>query len=310
MWRYTGRRLIMAIPVLLGVTFVTFVLLNIVPGDPVAIMLEKRADPAVVDNVRRELGLDKPWFVQYWSFVVNALKGDLGRSFFTRVQVLPELLAKFRITLRLAASAYAVAIVLGVSAGIAAAVHHNTMIDSATMVGAMIGICAPLFWTAILLQIFFGLYLGWLPISGHESWRNFILPAVALGTRFAASMARITRTSMLEVVRQDYIRTALSKGLSRRVVIYKHALRNALIPVVTLAGMQVGGLMGGSMLTETVFAIPGLGRYYIEALYQRDFPVVQGMVLFTAVVFVAANLIVDLSYAFIDPRIRYDSEGD
>ncbi len=310
MWRYTGRRLIMAIPVLLGVTFVTFVLLNIVPGDPVAIMLEKRADPAVVDNVRRELGLDKPWFVQYWSFVVNALKGDLGRSFFTRVQVLPELLHKFRITLRLAASAYAVAIVLGVSTGIAAAVHHNTMIDSATMVGAMIGICAPLFWTAILLQIFFGLYLGWLPISGHESWRNFVLPAVALGTRFAASMARITRTSMLEVVRQDYIRTALSKGLSRRVVIYKHALRNALIPVVTLAGMQVGGLMGGSMLTETVFAIPGLGRYYIEALYQRDFPVVQGMVLFTAVVFVAANLIVDLSYAFIDPRIRYDSEGD
>ena len=310
MWRYTGRRLIMAVPVLLGVTFVTFVLLNIVPGDPVAIMLEKRADPAIVDNVRRQLGLDKPWFVQYWSFVVNALKGDLGRSFFTRVQVLPELLSKFRITLRLAASAYAVAIVIGVSTGIAAAVHHNTMMDSGTMVGAMIGICAPLFWTAILLQIFFGLYLGWLPISGHESWRNFILPAVALGTRFAASIARITRTSMLEVIRQDYIRTALSKGLSRRVVIYKHALRNALIPVITLTGMQVGGLMGGSMLTETVFAIPGLGRYYIEALYQRDFPVVQGMVLFTAVVFVLANLIVDLSYAFIDPRIRYDSEGD
>ncbi|MDP2857820.1 MAG: ABC transporter permease [Bacillota bacterium] len=310
MWRYTSRRLVMAVPVLLGVTFVTFVLLNIVPGDPVAIMLEKRADQAVVDNVRRQLGLDKPWFVQYWSFVVNALKGDLGRSFFTRVQVLPELLSKFRITLKLAASAYAVAIVVGVSAGIAAAVHHNTTMDSATMVGAMIGICAPLFWTAILLQIFFGLHLGWLPISGHESWRNFVLPAVALGTRFAASIARITRTSMLEVIRQDYIRTALSKGLSRRIVIYKHALRNALIPVVTLTGMQVGGLMGGSMLAETVFAIPGLGRYYVEALYQRDFPVVQGMVLFTAVVFVLANLIVDLSYAFIDPRIRYDSEGD
>jgi len=310
MWRYTSRRLVMAVPVLLGVTFVTFVLLNIVPGDPVAIMLEKRSDPAVVDNVRRQLGLDKPWFVQYWSFVVNALKGDLGRSFFTRVQVLPELLSKFRITLKLAASAYAVAIVVGVSTGITAAVRHNTMMDSATMVGAMIGICAPLFWTAILLQIFFGLHLGWLPISGHESWRSFILPAVALGSRFAASIARITRTSMLEVIRQDYIRTALSKGLSRRIVIYKHALRNALIPMVTLVGMQVGGLMGGSMLTETVFAIPGLGRYYIEALYQRDFPVVQGMVLFTAVVFVLANLVVDLSYAFIDPRIRYDSEGD
>lgn len=307
---YVGRRLLQAVPVLIGVTFVTFVLLNVVPGDPVHVMLEKRADPQTLANVRKQMGLDRPWYVQYGTFVLNALRGDLGRSFFTRVEVLPEIIRKFTITLRLAASAYLVAILVGVSVGIAAAAHQGSAVDSMAMTGALVGICAPLFWTAILLQILFGLKLGWLPISGHETWRHFVLPAVALGSRFAASIARITRTSMLEVIRQDYIRTAASKGLSRRAIIYKHTLKNALIPVVTLVGMQVGALFGGSVLAETVFAIPGLGRYYVEALYQRDFPVVQGMVLFTGVVFVLANLLVDMSYALIDPRIRYDRGVD
>lgn len=305
MWVYAGRRLLLAIPVLIGVTFVTFVLLNVVPGDPVAIMLQKRADPETLASVKRQLGLDRPWYVQYGSFLLGAIKGDLGKSFFTKIDVASELWVKFKTTLNLALASYLVAVVIGMTAGIAAAVNQNTPIDTGAMVLAMVGVSAPVFWIAILLQILFGLYLGWLPISGHASWASFILPGIALGTRFAASIARITRTSMLEVIRQDYIRTAAAKGLTHRVIIFKHALKNALIPVITLAGMQIGSLLGGSMLVETVFGIPGLGRYYIEALTKRDFPVVQGMVLFTAVVFVAANLIVDLSYGFIDPRIRY-----
>jgi len=308
MTSYIIKRLLQAIPVLLGVTFVTFVLLNIVPGDPVELMLEKRSDPETVANVKRQLGLDKPWYVQYINFVFNAARGDLGYSILSRVSVTEQILKKFATTAKLAGTAYAVAVVLGLSTGIAAAVKQNTLVDTTAMIAAMIGISAPIFWIAILLQILFGLNLHWFPISGFATWRHFVLPAIALGAMFAASIARITRTSLLEVIRQDYIRTAAAKGLSNRVILLKHAMKNAMIPVITLAGMQIGGLLTGSILTETVFGIPGLGRYYVEGLYQRDFPVVQGTVLFTATVFVLANLLVDISYGFLDPRIRYGEE--
>lgn len=304
MFQFVLRRLLVAIPVLIGVTLITFILVNVVPGDPVLMMLEKRADQATIDRIRHQMGLDRPLPEQYLTFLVKACKGDLGESFRYKVPVTDLIKQRFPVTIKLATSAMFVALVIGLGVGILSAVKQYSVVDHASMVGALALVSAPIFWVAILSQIVFGLNLKWLPISGYYGIQYMVLPALVLGVRPAAGIARLTRSSMLEVIRQDYIRTARAKGLAERPVIFKHALKNALIPVVTIIGLELGGLLTGSILTETVFGIPGLGRLAIEGITYRDFPVIQGTVLFTAVVYVLANIIVDISYAFLDPRIR------
>jgi len=303
-FQFVLRRLLVAIPVLIGVTLITFILVNVVPGDPVLMMLEKRADQATIDRIRHQMGLDRPLPEQYLTFLVKACKGDLGESFRYKVPVTDLIRQRFPVTIKLATSAMFVALVIGLGVGILSAVKQYSVVDHASMVGALALVSAPIFWVAILSQIVFGLNLKWLPISGYYGIQYMVLPALVLGVRPAAGIARLTRSSMLEVIRQDYIRTARAKGLAERPVIFKHALKNALIPVVTIIGLELGGLLTGSILTETVFGIPGLGRLAIEGITYRDFPVIQGTVLFTAVVYVLANIIVDISYAFLDPRIR------
>ncbi|MDR3254037.1 MAG: ABC transporter permease [Synergistaceae bacterium] len=302
---YILKRLLQTIFVLWGASLVTFILMNVLPGDPVRLMLEKRATPQAVERIRHEMGLDKPKITQYLDFVKNALKLDLGRSYFTREPVMTALSRRFGVTLRLASSAYAIALVLGISIGVLSALQRGRALDSAVRGVAVLGISAPVFWVAIILQMVFGLRLGWFPISGIRSAGSFVLPAAALGLRHMASISRVTRTSMLEVISQDYIRTARAKGLAENAVILKHALKNALIPIITLAGTELGDLLTGSMLTEWVFAIPGIGKLMVDSILMRDLPMLQGTVLYVAVVFVLSNLAVDISYAFIDPRIRY-----
>ncbi len=310
MIQYISKRLLQTVVVLFGISLVTFVLMNVVPGDPVLLMLEKRATPETVERIRREMGLDRPKTEQFVSFIAGAVRLDLGRSYFTKEPVMTALTRRFGVTLRLASSAYAVAMLLGISMGIIAALKRGKPFDSAIMGGAVLGISAPVFWVAIILQMVFGLRLGWFPISGIKAPNSFVLPAVALGIRYMASIARVTRTSMLEVIGQDYIRTARAKGLGESVVIMKHALKNALIPIITLAGTQLGELLAGSMLTEWVFSIPGIGKMMVDSILMRDLPLLQGTVLYVAVIFVLSNLAVDISYAFIDPRIRYAKGAD
>jgi peptide/nickel transport system permease protein len=301
---YSVRRLLQAVPVLLGVAVVTFVLMNVVPGDPVVEMLGKRADPAVVEKVREQLGLNDPLHVQFFRFLMNAVRGDLGDSYRFQRPVTRLIMGAFPVTVRVAFSAMLVGLAIGLSVGIVSAVKQYSPLDHGGMILALSFISAPIFWVALVAQYVFGLRLGILPISGFATWRELVLPALVLGSRYAASIARLTRSSLLEVIRQDYVRTARAKGLGERVVIFKHALKNALIPVVTVVGLQIGGLLTGSILTESIFGIPGLGRLAVNAIWNRDFPLLQGTVLFTALVYVLSNLAVDLSYAYLDPRIR------
>jgi peptide/nickel transport system permease protein len=296
------------IVVLIGITLITFILMNVVPGDPIAFMLGQRADPATVERIRHDWGLDKPLYVQYLNFVLKAVRLDLGRSYFTKEDVFTTLTRRFGQTARLAVVSYLFALAVGVSAGVFAATKRGEWIDTALMAVVALGISAPSFWIAILLQIVFGIWLDLLPITGLDTPAAYVLPCFALGSRFASSIARFTRTSMLDVISQDYVRTARSKGLKERVVIFKHAFKNALIPVVTLSGLQLSLLFTGAMFIETVFNIPGMGRLTVESMLQRDLPVLQGCVMYIAVVYVIVNLIVDFSYAVIDPRIRLASE--
>ncbi len=304
MLSYIIRRLILAIPVLLGVSLITFILLNVVPGDPVVEMVGKHADQATIERIRKQLGLDDPIIVQFGRFVFNAVRGDLGKSFKTNQAVMKMIMDTFPTTVKLALTSASVAIVIGIVVGIVSAVKQDTVFDHTARIIALAGISAPVFWVAVVCQLIFGLHLKWLPISGYGTWKHMILPAFVLGVRFAASIARYTRSTLLDVIRQDYIRTARAKGLAERAVIFGHALKNTLIPIVTVIGMQIGGLLTGSFLVESIFAIPGLGRLSILALSTRDYPLVQGTVLFTAVIYTLANLIVDVSYAFLDPRVR------
>jgi len=301
---YVVRRLLQGIPVLLGVSLITFILMHVVPGDPVAVAFEKKADPATIERIRREMGLDRPLPVQYADFLLKALQGDLGRSFQTSQPVAEMIRSAMPATLKLTAAAVLVSVAIGVPFGILAALHRGTAIDYMATVAALSFISAPVFWVAMVAQLLFGYRLGWLPISGFDTPKHLVLPALVLGTRYAASIARYTRSSMLDVIGQDYIRTARAKGLSGRVVVFKHALKNALIPVITVVGLEIGGLLTGSILTESVFGIPGLGLVTIRGLNTLDFPVIQATVLLTAVIFVVMNILVDISYSLIDPRIR------
>lgn len=305
MLSYTGKRLLQTIFVLLGISLITFVLLQVVPGDPVALMLEKRADPETIAKVRKELGLDLPYYVQYLNFIKGAIHLDFGTSYFTKDVVTDALIRCFKVTVKLACMSFIFASVIGIPCGIFAAVKRGKGIDTVVMVLSIVGVSAPAFWVAIILQILFGLKLNVLPISGFDTPASYILPSLALGARYAGNIARITRTSMLEVLGQDYIRTAKAKGAMRWAVILKHALKNAMIPIVTLVGTDFGYMLTGSMLIEKVFSIPGIGKLAVDAMSNRDLPLLEGTVMYIAFVFVVVNLIVDVSYAFLDPRIRY-----
>ena len=305
MLSYTGKRLLQTIFVLLGISLIRFVLLQVVPGDPVALMLEKRADPETIAKVRKELGLDLPYYVQYLNFIKGAIHLDFGTSYFTKEVVTDALFRCFKVTVKLACMSFIFASVIGIPCGIFAAVKRGKGIDTVVMVLSIVGVSAPAFWVAIILQILFGLKLNVLPISGFDTPASYILPSLALGARYAGNIARITRTSMLEVLGQDYIRTAKAKGAMRWAVILKHALKNAMIPIVTLVGTDFGYMLTGSMLIEKVFSIPGIGKLAVDAMSNRDLPLLEGTVMYIAFVFVVVNLIVDVSYAFLDPRIRY-----
>lgn len=305
---YFIRRLLLVVPVLIGVSVFTFILFFIVPGDPVLAVVGERANPQTVERIRAELGLDQPRITQYFTWVGKALKGDLGRSFLNRRPITESIKARFPVTVRLASYSMFIAIVLGIPAGIWAAVNRGTWIDGSIRNVSLLGVCTPVIFQGLALQYFFGVWLGWLPVSGlsGNGLRDFLLPAVVLGTNIAAFQARLSRTVMLEVMQEDYIRTARAKGLGQRLVVYKHALRNALIPIVTTLSGSLAGLLVGSALTEVIFALPGIGSYTLDAVFARDLPVVMGTFLFQAVVFVGANLVLDGAYVLIDPRVRYE----
>jgi peptide/nickel transport system permease protein len=308
MFTYIAQRLLLAIPVIVGVSLLTFVLMILAPGDPVQKLLGQRASPATVAELRARLGLDDPPLQQYLRIMGNVLRGDLGRSVITREPVSHELRARFPVTLKLALLAMVFASLIGITVGVVSAIYQNSFIDRVAMFLTLTGISVPVFWYALIAILLVIFQWRWVPQTGigDGSLQYYLLPAFVLGTRAAAFIARITRSSMLEVIRQDYIRTARAKGLKERAVIYKHAFRNVMIPVVTVLGLDLASFIDGAYLTEFVFNIPGLGRYGLVALLNRDLPVMIPLVIYTATLFIIANLLVDLLYAAIDPRIRYD----
>lgn len=334
MFSYIGRRLLQLIPVLLGMTFIVFMIIRAIPGNPAQVILGQQASEEAVELLTAKLGLDNPWYVQYFHYLGGLLKGDLGESMRTRAPVADEIWPYLAATFELALFAIIVAIVVGINAGIVSAWFQNSWFDYAAMIFALIGVSMPIFWLGLMGQWVFALELSWLPTTGRvnirdpveaitnlyiidtiitgrfeQLWeviKHMILPGLALATIPMAIIARMTRSSMLEVMRSDYIRTARAKGQKMFWVVYKHALKNAIIPVLTVIGLQMGMLLGGAILTETIFAWPGVGRYIYDAIGYRDYPVIQSSILIIAFFFVMINLIVDLLYSFIDPRIKYD----
>ncbi|HAX90166.1 MAG TPA: peptide ABC transporter permease [Cyanobacteria bacterium UBA11370] len=335
MVQYIGKRLINLLPVLLGITLLVFTLLHLIPGDPAVIILGERATPEQVAALREQLGLNQPLPLQYLTFLWNLVRFDFGTSIISGIPIIDEIRTRWPATFELSVAAIIVAIALGIPIGVLAAVRKNQLADNLSTIGSLVGVSMPVYWLGLLLIYLFAVNLNWLPPSGRisiETGLNFqpitgfyvldallqfnikllqdvlchlILPALTLGTIPLAILARITRSAMLEVLSQDYIRTARAKGVPERWVILKHALKNALLPVVTIIGLQFGTLLGGAILTETIFSWPGIGSWIYEGILARDYPVVQGGVVFVSVSFVLINLLVDISYALLDPRIKY-----
>ncbi len=313
MGRLVLRRLLATVPVLLLVTAGVFLLIHLTPGDPIDAMMAESADAGVKESLRRELGLDRPIYAQYAAWMGRVLQGDLGRSIRNREPVIENVGRRIRPSLQLAGLAMAISLVVAFPVGILSAARRNSAVDRFGTTFAIFGICMPNFLLALVLIFVFGVTLRWLPISGYvdpfeEPWdglRSLLLPAVTLGLALGAVVTRTLRSSMLEALAEDYVRTARAKGLSEGGVIRGHVLKNALIPVVTVLGLQLGTLIGGAVITEYVFALPGVGRLVVDAVFARDYPLVQGVVLLIAVGFILSNLVVDLLYGFIDPRIRY-----
>ena len=302
---FLTRRLLLLVPTLLGVTLATFLMLHLTPGDPVTIMLGEFASASDVARLRAELGLDRPILVQYLKFLGRAVRGDLGSSIRSRRPVQEEIAERLPPTMVLALAAQVLAVCAGITAGVTAAAARRPSVDSAIVAVTLVGLSMPTFWSGLLLILLFSLTLGWLPITASGGLRALILPAVTLAAPAAAVLARVTRASVLEVLRQDYVRTARAKGVSERLVVYRHALRNALIPVLTVAALQFAGLVAGAVIVESVFSRPGLGRLAVTAILSRDFPLAQGIVLVVASMYVFVNVGVDLVYGVLDPRIRY-----
>jgi peptide/nickel transport system permease protein len=332
--KYAIQRFLTIVPVLLGISLIVFSFIHLIPGDPAVAMLGERATPQRVAEVRAQLGLDQPLYQQYFIYVGKILRGDLGASILRGDPVLRDLVRRFPATVELATSAILIAILVGVPMGIISAVWRNSFFDGFSRLVALTGVSMPIFWLGLMLAWCFGVVLGWLPTGFRlgtdvtlaavtnfnlldsllmknpaalvSSLRHLVLPAIALSTIPMAVIARMTRASLLEVLSQDYIRTAQSKGLPRRAVILRHAMRNALLPVMTVTGLQIGRLLAGAILTETIFSWPGIGLWIYESIQARDYPIVQGATLFIATIFVMVNLLTDVLYATVDPRIKYD----
>jgi peptide/nickel transport system permease protein len=333
MWKYVGRRLVQLVPVLLGVSVLVFFGMHLIPGDVVVLLLGEKASPSEIERLRHQLGLDQPIYIQYLHFLGDALRGDFGVSIRTRQPVIWEIRQAVPVTIELSLAALLFAVVLGITIGVVSARRPHSAVDTGAMIFVLVGVSMPVFWTGIILLLVFGGILGWLPLGGildtaltirritgmpitdslvQGNWpavrsaaAHLVLPAVTLGSALMATIARMARSSMLDVLNLDYVRTARAKGVAEGVVVRRHALWNALLPVVTLVGLHLGLLLSGAVLTETIFALPGLGRLTITSVLARDYPVVQGVVVIGAVIFVVANLAVDVLYAWLDPRIRY-----
>ena len=303
MYRFILKRLLMLIPVLLGVSFIVYTILSFTPGDPVQMMLGDNYSEESYAAMQEELGLDDPFLVQYGRFIINAVHGDFGTSYSTGNPVAAEIAARLPNTILLSACAMLFAILIGIPLGVISATHQYSAVDNISMVGALFGVSMPNFWLGLMLIVIFAAGLGWFPSSNFETWGALVLPAVTLSANSLAMITRMTRSNMLEVIRQDYIRTARAKGTREFIVIEKHALKNALLPVITVIGAQLGQSLSGAMVVESIFSIPGLGSLLVTAIKNRNYPVIQGAVVFIALVYSAVNLIVDIGYAFVDPRI-------
>lgn len=321
---YVFRRLLLLIPMAIGMVVVTFGLLLLIPGDPAAVLLGQDATPEAIANLRNTLGLDDPWYIRLWDYFAALLQGDMGRSIFQSQPVSEIILGRLSATIELAVVALILATVIGMTLGVVAAIRQGSWIDTVTMLFAQLGVSMPVYWLGLLLMLLFAVQLGWLPAIGrgaplHEallaavtgrpqvlmdSLTHLALPALALAVNSAAIISRLVRASMLEVLREDFVRTAYAKGLRRGRVVVRHALRNALLPVLSVIGLRFGALLGGAVITESIFAWPGLGQLTIAAISQRDLPLIQGIVLTFAIIYALVNLIVDLLYAAVDPRIR------
>ncbi|MBI4011667.1 MAG: ABC transporter permease [Candidatus Rokubacteria bacterium] len=305
MRRYLLRRLLSAVVVLFAVALVCFLMLHLIPGDPARAAAGLNADESEVEAIRRQLGLDQPLPAQFATFLGNAVRGDLGRSIKSRKPIAMELAERLPPTIHLAVAAALISTTLGIVTGVLSAVRRQSLLDVVSTVLAIGGVSVPIYWLGLVLILVFAVQLQWFPTTGYESLRHLVLPAVTLGYYSTAVISRMTRSSMLEVLSMDYIRTARGKGLADRAVIQRHALKNAMIPTVTVVGLQLGALLSGAVITESVFAWPGIGKYAVDATLGRDYPVVQAVVLLMAVIFTTVNLLVDLLYAYLDPRIRY-----
>jgi len=317
MAKYIAKRLIQVIPTLFFVILTVFIIMKMIPGDPAMVLLGPQARAEDIARFRQELGLDKPVLVQFVLYLKRVVTGDLGKSLIYKQDVLSLILERLPTTITLSICALFIAVFVGIPMGIVAAMRHNSFIDLIVTILALIGISVPIFWFGMVLIIIFSLQLGWLPAVGlgdpskglWDVLSHFILPSLALGILSTGTIARFTRSSMLEVLNQDYIRTAHAKGLRRTLILYRHALKNALIPVITVIGLQLGNLLAGAVLTETVFALPGLGKLMVDGIFRRDYMLVQGEVLFTAIVYIFVNLAVDIAYGLVNPKIRQSYRG-
>lgn len=306
MSKYLAGRLLQTVPTVFLVTVAVFLMLHLTPGDPAEVFLgDKRSSPELLEKVREDMGLNRPLHIQYLGYMGSALRGDLGRSLQTNVPVMEQILNRLPWTIELAAAALMIAAFIGISVGIIAALYHNTVVDTLAMALALVGISMPVYWSSLLLILLFAVQLRILPAIGQGGIERLILPATALALVSAGSLARMVRSSMLEVLNQDFVLTARSKGITDRLVVIRHVLRNALIPVVTILGLMLGNMLSGAVITETIFARLGIGQKYVEAVLQKDFTMVQGTTLFIALMYVFVNIVVDIVYAFVDPRIRY-----
>ena len=306
MLRYIVQRVGQLVPILIGISVVTFLMLHLVPGDPVLIFAgDKPLTEARAAEIRHQLGLDRPIWIQYWGYATHAVRGDLGRGLRSQRPVLDSILEVLPGTAQLTLAALALATAVGVTLGTVAALAHGSWVDTAAMALAILGVSMPVFYSSLLLILLFSFTLGWFPATGQGGLERLVMPATALGLISSAVLARLVRSGMLGVLHQEYIVTARAKGLAPRAVVLRHALKNALIPTITMLGLQLGALLGGAVVTETIFSRPGMGRLAVDAILSRDFPLVQGTVLVAAVAYVLVNLLVDISYAAVDPRIHY-----
>ncbi len=304
MLRYVVKRILVTIPVLIGVTFIIFTMMYFTPGDPARMILGDTATEVEVEALRDEMGLNDPFLVRYGDYMWDLCHGDLGNSYVTGLPVTEEIMARLPITVRLAVFSCAFSVLIGVPVGIISAIRQYSFLDNFTMILALLGITIPSFWLAMMLVMIFSVNLGWLPASGLYGWKYYVLPVISISAVSIATFTRMTRSSMLEVIRQDYIRTARAKGQTEAKIVWRHALKNALIPIITVIGIQFASGLSGAVVNEQIFAIPGLGKMMVDAIKARNYPVVQGGVLLIAVMFSILNLVIDLLYAFVDPRIK------